>query len=516
MKIITLLHFYQPHNQQDDILDRIVNECYRPLTEGLLKIPEAKVVVNISGALTRMLKEKGYEDVLNNLIELKKTGKVEFTYSAMYHAFLPLLPLDEIKRQIDLNTQVNKELLGDEIYTPIGLFSPEMAVNEQILKICSEYKIKWFAAPQLAYPHGGPLGNKIYTNEGTDVSVFFRNKRVSALILSAVARGSAQLIEETQDLHDLEDYWFVVMDAETFGHHRIGHEQMLFDILNNEFFKPTLVSEILDTNLPEETVTIRPSTWTNEEQDFWLEDGAVDLTYKNSFILWDDPSNQIHRLQWKLTRYVINIVDTFEPQDNEKWEEARKKLDCSIASDQYWWASAKPWWSLEMVENGAFMLKSVVLGLYGEDYENEHVKKTQSLYQQIMDKAFEWQRTGYIRKMHLENSATYMKKSFKDRAPIEWYNQIVLEFTDEMQKASDNQEFEKAIKWRDALIKLDSGTDIYDVLHVVDELWSARNIPQVKPFLEHDWDELPDFAKKYFRDINSEEDFKNFKKQSKL
>ncbi len=85
-----------------------------------------------------------------------------------------------------------------------------------------------------------------------------------------------------------------------------------------------------------------------------------------------------------------------------------------------------------------------------------------------------------------------------------------------MRKASEKKDFERAIKWRDALIKLDRGTDIYDVLHVVDELWSARNIPQVKPFLEHTWEELPEFAKEYFREVGSEEDFKNFQKESKL
>jgi hypothetical protein len=90
-----------------------------------------------------------------------------------------------------------------------------------------------------------------------------------------------------------------------------------------------------------------------------------------------------------------------------------------------------------------------------------------------------------------------MKEPFMKRAPAEWYNQIILEFEDEMNKAAQRKDFEKAIKWRDALIKLRNQTDMYDILHVVDELWSARRIPSVKPYLEHKPEELSEFIKPY-------------------
>ena len=84
---------------------------------------------------------------------------------------------------------------------------------------------------------------------------------------------------------------------------------------------------------------------------------------------------------------------------------------------------------------------------------------------------------------------------------------------DEMKKAVKKREFEKAIKWRDALIKLDQGTDMYDVLHVVDELWSARHIPEIKPFLEHDWGEFSEFAKGRFLEVGSRKEFEDWKKK---
>ena len=89
---------------------------------------------------------------------------------------------------------------------------------------------------------------------------------------------------------------------------------------------------------------------------------------------------------------------------------------------------------------------------------------------------------------------------FRERTGPEWFNQIILEFEAEMRKAAKNQEFEKAIKWRDAIIKLKNGADVYDVLHVVNELWTVRKLPSLKPFLKHK--RFSRFARSYFLPLN--------------
>jgi hypothetical protein len=207
---------------------------------------------------------------------------------------------------------------------------------------------------------------------------------------------------------------------------------------------------------------------------------------------------------------VLGLLKKYEKKGGSKYEEARVEMDKAIASDQFWWASVKPWWSLEMIEVGAYDLKDVVVKLGAS---NKELAKAEDYYRKILDQAFEWQRSGVIRQKHLENSSTFMKDPFKKRTPSEWYNQIILEFTDEMEKAAKKREFEKAVKWRDAVLKLEQGTDIYDVLHVVDELWSARQIPSVKPFLEHNWDELSEFAKNHLEDAANKEEFKEWKRR---
>jgi excinuclease UvrABC nuclease subunit len=110
-----------------------------------------------------------------------------------------------------------------------------------------------------------------------------------------------------------------------------------------------------------------------------------------------------------------------------------------------------------------------------------------------------------------------MKPALKERTSKEWFNQLVLEFEKEMEDAAAKQDFEQAIKWRDAVIKISLGSDKYDVLHVLDELWMGRNVPwaepQVKPFLEHNWEEFSDFAKAHFLGVSSKEEFEQWKRR---
>lgn len=507
MILINLLHFYQPLNQQDDILDRIVNESYRPIVNGMLANPDRKLNVNIAGSLTRLLVTKGYMDVINGLKELKQRNQIEFTSSAMYHPILPLLPKEEIIRQIELNDVENTQAFGD-LYQPKGFFPPEMAVNDLVFDICASKNYTWFAAPTVSCPKDLSVNENLFKYKQTDLIVFFRNKPVSSIILSAQVRNATDLLKETADFRQKDAYWFSVMDAETFGHHRVGHEQLLFELMDSKELTCILGSEL--SNFIGQTTHVSPvaGTWTNDEQDTYL-DGS-----DSSFVLWNDPSNPIHAAQWELTTLVLKSLTNTKASST--WSEARVMADSAIASDQYWWASAKPWWSLEMIESGAHALKQVIEVLYANDTGNPAVVRAHTLYAEIIDLAFDWQRSGYIRKRHSEMSTTHAKPPLKERTPDEWFNQLVLEFEYEMNEAVAHQDFERAIKWRDAILKISLGTDKYDILHVVDELWLGRNTPwatpKVKPFLDHTWEEFSDFAKKHFLAVAGKEDFDNWKK----
>jgi len=50
--IVAVLHAYQPPTQDPVILDRIVNNCYLPVTNLLLEDPELKITLNTNARLS--------------------------------------------------------------------------------------------------------------------------------------------------------------------------------------------------------------------------------------------------------------------------------------------------------------------------------------------------------------------------------------------------------------------------------------------------------------------------------
>ena len=94
MKWANFLHIYQPADQQRDILEAIVVQSYRPIISHLIKTPNIRLTMNITGALLELLDKNGYTDIIDMLRTLGEDGKVEFTGSAKYHAFLPFVEED--------------------------------------------------------------------------------------------------------------------------------------------------------------------------------------------------------------------------------------------------------------------------------------------------------------------------------------------------------------------------------------------------------------------------------------
>jgi len=490
------LHFYQPHFQQKDILERVVNESYRRILEILKKNQKANLTVNSNAGLLELLEKNGYQDVINDFKFLAQRGQIEFTGTAAYHAFLPLLPESEIERQILINNEISQKYFG-KFYQPKGFFSPELAYDFKTAKIAKKLGFKYILAEELALPIK-PNFEKVYQISNLkDFYVIFRDKRISVLILSAIIRNIESLKEELSDDFKKNRYLLTIMDAETFGHHRPGLEKFLEKIFEDKSIKKVKVSEILEKFKSREEITPRACTWSSEEQDFWLKKEKK-IVATHPFILWQHPDNPIHKLQWEFTYFVIDEIE--KNKNLTIYQKLREKLDQAISSDQYWWASAQPWWSLEMIEQGAYNLKEIIFSLPDKKAQ----QKAEKYYQEILKIAFDWQRTGKIREIYRWFYKTAQKVPFKKRALTEWYNLIILEFEDEMKKAIENLEFEKAIKWRDAICKLKEGTDIYDILHVVDDLRITRQLPSLKGFYEHSFDEFSSLVKEAFKNFSKE------------
>ena len=472
MKWGNFLHIYQPADQQRDILEAIVTQSYRPIISHIVNSPNVRMTLNITGALLELFDKNGYKDLIEMLKKGGEEGKIEFTSSAKYHGFLPLLEEKDIVRQIKINDETNSFYLGNS-YKPKGFFPPEMGYSSSLAPIIDSLGFDWVILDEIAL--GGSPGmvdySKIYKIKDTNLKVFFRQRRLSNLIMSAVVRSPETLREAMKNDMDSLKYIITAMDGETFGHHRPGLEKFLFNIFETKDFNITTISDLLDSYVKENKggnkneIEIEPvsSTWASSKEDI---DRGV------QFLSWKDPENKIHMWQWELFHLAREKVESMDNK-HPRYEEVKHRMDIATASDHYWWASAKPWWSLEMIEDGAYRLLDTVRMI--PDTSEEDILKARDLYENIISTAFTWQRTGKIRDMMAEQKSI-LRIPFKERTIGKGGAEegVYYAFIDMMKglekKAVENREYEKAILWRDAMYKLENKLDVYDTINAIDLL----------------------------------------------
>lgn len=458
---LNFLHIYQPISQTKEILDAVTNQSYRPLFTGFLKIsnPDFKINLNINGALSDILWKKGYKDVIENIKELAERGKLEFTESAKYHCFLPYLPAEEIERQIILNRNTNKKIFG-KVYQPKCFFPPEMAYSEKVAKVVSKLGYKFILLDEISYNGRTDTApyDKLFSLKNTNNLIpVFRERRMSNLIMSAVIRDQKNFIASLGENLKKNRYLFTGMDGETFGHHRPGLENLLFKIISAKNPQQIFISEIPEYFNVSENIQALESTWASSQQD---------IEEKIQFYSWKNPKNKVHQYQWQFLNFVLKSAKKYSLPKN-----AREKLDQALASDQFFWSSGEPWWSVEMIEQGVWTLLNVLSSI--PEIEPDDLKKGNYFYRQILTTAFWWQRNGKIGMM-AKKYREAVKIPFKERSlevgGEKVYEIVVSLMEKRMLEAAKKQNYEKAILWRDAIWKLETKNDIYDLIHVVDLL----------------------------------------------
>lgn len=458
------LHFYQPVGQQEEIVGAIVAQSYRPILEKIHKNRNIRLTININGVLLELFDKYGHRDLLDILRDIGNEGRIEFTGSSKHHAFLPLLSDDEISRQIKINNETNKFFLGSA-YNPKGFFPPEMAYKEEIAQIVQELGFEWIILDEIA--HSGSVGtvdyNKIYNIKNSKLKVFFRERRVSNLIMSAVVRSKETLTEALKEDLSSGRYLITAMDVETFGHHRPGLEKMLFDVFNTPEFELVKISELPQHYNESDDVSPIKSTWASSEDD---------IKRDVQFLSWNDPENIIHKFQWGLLNLVLEEFYKID-KNISVYDVLQDKMDTALSSDHFWWASAKPWWSVEMIESGAWVLLEAIRSF--PDVSREKLEKAGNFYERIISTALNWQRSGKIRQM-MKEQKSILRIPFKDRTISRGGEEkgVYYAFIKMMEglekKSAKNGEYEKAILWRDAMYKLKNKLDIYDTVNAIDLL----------------------------------------------
>ncbi|MCX7779226.1 MAG: hypothetical protein N2259_03240 [Patescibacteria group bacterium] len=398
-----LLHLYQPPWQKKKVLKKIIQESYQPILKILERNRRVKITLNICGSLTDLLMKNGFQKIIKKIEELVRNNQIELTSSAKYHPILPLCPKAEVIRQIKLNETTNQKYFRKS-WRPKGFFLPELAYDKKTARIIKFLGYQWLILDEIAYT--GKIGEvnfeKRYQIKDLRLKVIFRNRGLSDIFFTGWLNSERRFWQALKNDNRSDKFLITAFDGENLGHHKPGTER-IFEILVKKI-KTLTISELLGIYQKEEIVNPLSSSWSSKTEE--LKSGIP-------FSLWRNPQNKIHQLQWQLTNFVINQVDKSKKDQN--FQKARKALDQALNSCQYWWASATPWWSLEIITESAKKLVKVLKILKKIDQKIIH--QAERVKEKIILMAQDWQNSGYVNKL---------KESYLKNGPSRYFGGRVI------------------------------------------------------------------------------------------
>ncbi len=375
---INFLHIYQPPTQSNEILDRVVRESYSKIPELLSTYNTLKLTMNISGSLLELLENNKYSDLLEKYKKYISEGRIEIVGSAMYHPILPLLPQEEIRRQIKLHQTIARRLFGDT-YKPKGFFLPEMAYSKDVADIIKEFGFEWIILDEIHIPKNEKIHPDIgYSIKDIGLKVLFRNRKVSKTF------PPEYIVEH---IAEIESPLITAHDGELYGHwHKNDNGYYEKAFASNQIITKT-VSEYFSEQSEYRDIEPRHASWESTEEE--LELGV-------SYALWDDPKNEIHVLLTSLKNEVMSILGsaTLDPH----YESARVFLDRGIASCAWWWATHRKLtdvspitWNPTEIEKGGQELLNAVRTL--KNLSNEKRLRIEQLFSTLREKiwSMHWQ-----------------------------------------------------------------------------------------------------------------------------
>ena len=136
-------------------IPEVVNKSYIPVLSTLLDIPKLEVVLNFTGVTLEILKNS-YPEVIELLNEGINNGKFEMTGCGYSHPIFPLLPVIDMKKQIEYNLDILENTLN---YKPQGFWLPELAYDPLIPRVLKNYDYSYTFIDEELYNMSSPLLN---------------------------------------------------------------------------------------------------------------------------------------------------------------------------------------------------------------------------------------------------------------------------------------------------------------------------------------------------------------------
>lgn len=360
-----LLHFYQPWWQFPHILEKIVNQCYRPILALINSIDGFVLNVNINLSLLELL-ENDFPDVVLGFRKAIDEGKIQLMHSTAQHPILPLLS-DRLKVKQILSDRSIKEIKFGLRANCDGIYLPEMAFSRRDVPLIRGLGCKWTVVDDEPVSVVGSVPfNSVTSYNG--MKIFLRSGHWSNMI----ARGNLSFQELKSKMEceipnwtgDSPAYIIIAMDAETFGHHDESRgarliPRLLEPMLREWSGKKIVPLESIGKMFPSSSTHLPDCSWSTS---------ADDVRNNDPYPLWNSRFNDHHAQLWELVNCALQYYDS-NPYECMK-----------MTSSCHWWhISRRPYWNPEFMQYGAEKAVRMVR-LCGSPKERE---RAEGLYDQL-------------------------------------------------------------------------------------------------------------------------------------
>lgn len=384
---ISILHFYQPPFQEMDIVQKVTEECYLPVTRVLLDRPGAKAVVNINGCLLELLDtfQEG-KKVIENLRSLISTEQIEVTGTGKYHPIFPLVNTKELKIQV-LRQEMSLQSFFAMQQMPTILFLPELAYLPEQTLIFEDLGYRWIIIDEISVKKGSHImGKYLLKEKDRNMNLLVRERDLSESLGNIPWRKYD--IQTSGEFYDhshkrIHDEGFVVTasDVEVFGHHQKERWKLLAEIYDHRS-----VNSISTNNIPEQYesgyVDTIPASWSTSKED---------ISNRIYYPLWHHPQSRLHRLLWQLLDLTTDEVRSKGSAIQNK------KMEQLFSSCPFFWASCMPWWNGIIVENAADNMLNLLSEVDG--IHERILRVARSLKNKIYDEVYMLNKTARAKEL---------------------------------------------------------------------------------------------------------------------
>lgn len=233
---------YFDEKKNAEIMRKVANKCYLPMTDLLLKMvnesnKKFKCAFAITGTAIEQF-EKYSPEVIENFKKLVKTGNVEILSETYYHSLSFLYSKEEFKEQIELHTKKMQELFGVK---PKIFRNTELIFNNELAMTLEEIGYKGVLAEGADHVLGWRSPNYIYHSVSApklplllknyklsdDIAFRFSNKGWNEWPLTV-----EKYVDWINKVNGGGDVINLFMDFETFGEHQ-WEDTGIFDFMRH-------------------------------------------------------------------------------------------------------------------------------------------------------------------------------------------------------------------------------------------------------------------------------------------